>query len=508
MQVLTDKITSLAENNWLGVSTMASRPMSRGVVRTRPFKILSSEDVDRIHSSSLDVLDQIGIRIYSDRALSILNEAGADVDFKAGVARIPSHLIQEALDRCKRPVRLCGRNPKYDFTLDDDHVHLCTDGSGIGVLDLETGQRRESTKKDVEDCARIADYLEYLNIYYPLVTPLDVPKHSHVLHELDAAFNNCEKHVTSGTTYLREEAIFAVKMAQAVAGGEYELRKRPLLSAVVCTSSPLVLGLTTDAAIEFARAGVPPIVMTMPLVGASSPVTLAGPITLGNAQVLALITVLQLDTPGVPVIYSSVPMAMEPMTGLFAGAFPAATMVTLAHIQMSKHYKLPIFVAGWGSCSKIPDEQAAYEKSIMGYSMILAGADINSGPGLLENYTILSYEQLMLDHEMYTMMLETLKGIEVSDETIAMKAVKDVGHEGHFLGQKHTVQHFRELWTPSLSDPRPYQAWAKDGAKTVVKVASEKVKEVLATHKANPLPKPVQNDLTRLVKEGEAQIPR
>ena len=506
--MLVGKTAPLEENNRWGEHKMASRQMSRGVVRTRPFKILSSEDVDRIHSSSLDVLDQIGIKIYSVRALNILKDAGADVDMKAGVAKIPSYLVQDALDKCRRPVRLCGRNPKYDFTLDDDHVHLCTDGSGIGVLDLETGQRRDSTKKDVEDCARIADYLECLNMYYPLVTPLDVPKHSHVLHELDAAFNNCEKHVTSGTTYLREEAVFAVKMAQAVAGGEDELRKRPLLSAVACTSSPLVLGLTTDAAIEFARAGVPPIVMTMPLVGASSPVTLAGPITLGNAQVLALMTVLQLDTPGSPLIYSSVPMAMEPMTGLFAAAFPAATMVTLAHIQMSKHYKLPIFVGGWGSCSKIPDEQAAYEKSIMGYSMVLAGADINSGPGLLENYTILSYEQLMLDHEMYTMMLETLKGIDVSDETIAMKAIMNVGHEGHFLGQKHTVQHFKELWMPALSDPRPYQAWAKDGARTVVKAASEKVKEVLATHKVDPLPKPVQDDLTRIIKEGEGGIPR
>ena len=506
--MLVDKTKFLSKNNWLGGIAMTSRPMSRGIVKTKPLRILSSEDVDRIHNSSLDVLDQIGIKIYSERALGILDDAGADVDFKAGVARIPSHLIQEALDKCSRPVRLCGRNSKYDFTLDDDHIHLCTDGSGIGVLDLETGQRRESTKKDVEDCAKLADYLEYLNIYYPLVTPLDVPKHSHVLHELDAAFNNCEKHVTSGTTYLKEEAIFAVKMAQAVAGGEHELKKRPLLSAVVCTSSPLVLGLTTDAAIEFARAGVPPIVMTMPLVGASSPITLAGPIVLGNAQVLALITVLQLDTPGTPVMYSSVPMAMEPQTGLFAGAFPAATMVTLAHIQMSKHYRLPIFVGGWGSCAKVPDEQAAYEKSIMGYSMILAGADINSGPGLLENYTILSYEQLMLDHEMYTMMLETLKGIDVSDETIAMKEIKDVGHEGHFLGQKHTVQHFKELWMPALSDPRPYQAWAKDGAKTVVKAASDKVKDILATHKAEQLPKSIQSDLNRIIKEGEARIPR
>lgn len=482
--------------------------MSRGVLRIKPLRIMSPEDVDRVHCSSLDVLDQMGIRIYSERALRILADAGADVDFKAGVAKIPSHLIQEALDRCKRPVRLCARNPKYDVTLDDDHIHLMTDGSGIGVLDSATGERRESTKKDVEDSARLADNLEYLNMYYPLVTPLDVPKHSHVLHELDASFNNCEKHITSGTTYMKEEAVFAVKMAQAVAGGEDELRRRPVLSAVVCTSSPLVLGLTTDAAIEFARAGVPPIVMTMPLVGASSPVTLAGPIVLGNAQVLALITVLELDTPGAPMIYSSVPMAMEPLSGLFAAAFPAATMVTLAHIQMSKFYKLPIFVGGWGSCSKVPDEQAAYEKSVMGYSMILAGADINSGPGLLENYTILSYEQVVIDHEIYTMMLETLKGIDVSDETIAIDIAKKVGHEGHYLGQKHTVRHFKDLWMPVLSDPRPFQAWAKDGSKTVVKSASDKVKEILASHKVDQLPKSVQAEFTRIITEGEEKIPR
>jgi len=148
--VLIDKTASLAENNRRGGHTTASRSMSRGIVRTRPLRILSPNDVDQIHISSLDVLDQIGIKIYSERALNILNDAGADVDFRAGVAKIPSHLVQEALDKCKRPVRLSGRNPKYDFTLDEDHVHLCTDGSGIGVLDLETGQRRASTKKDVD----------------------------------------------------------------------------------------------------------------------------------------------------------------------------------------------------------------------------------------------------------------------------------------------------------------------------------------------------------------------
>jgi len=487
---------------------MGNRPMKRAKVNIKPLEILTKRDLEQVHLSSLEMLETMGIKIYSERALKILADAGAEVDTKEGVAYIPSHVVEEGLSRCARPVRLCARNPKFDFVMDGEHVHMATDGSGIGVLDVTTGKRRESTKQDVADGAKLADYLEYLNIYYPLVTPLDVPKHSHVLHELDASFDACEKHITSGTTYMREEAIYAVKMAQAVAGGEEELRKRPILSAVVCTSSPLLLGLTTDAAIEFTRAGVPPIIMTMPLVGASSPVTLAGPTVLGNAQILALIAVLQLDTPGAPVVYSSVPMAMEPMTGLYAAAFPSATMITLAHVQMAKYYRLPIFVGGWGAASKVPDQQAAYEKSIMGYSMVLSGADITSGPGLYENYTILSYEQVVIDHEMYSMMAETLKGMDITDETIAKDVCKKVGHEGHFLGQKHTVQHFKELWMPSLSDPRPYQAWAKDGSKDVVRVAHEKVKEILDTHKVEPLSREVKDSLSDIIREGEDKIPK
>ena len=482
--------------------------MKRGKSNIAPLEILPKNDLNQLHVASLEILDTMGIMIHSMDALKILANSGAEVDFKSRIARIPSHLVQEGLNKCRRPVKLCGRSPKFDFVMDGEHIHLSTDGTGIGVLEAETGQRRSSTKQDVADTALLADYLEYLNIYYPLVTPLDVPKHSHVLHELDASFNNCQKHITSGTTYLKEEAAFAIKMAQAVAGGSEELRKRPILSAVTCTTSPLVLGLTTDAAIEFARAGVPPIIQAMPLVGASSPVTLAGPIVLGNAQILALITIIELDSPGAPVVYSSVPMAMEPQSGLFAAAFPSATMISMAHIQMSKLYRLPIFVGGWGSCSKMPDEQAAYEKSIMGYSMVMAGADITSGPGLLENYTILSFEQVLLDHEMYTMMLETLKGIEVSDETIAMDVCARVGHEGHFLGQKHTLNHFKELWVPSLSDPKPYQAWTKDGARSVVKAASQKVKSILSSHRVDPLPRSVEDQLTGIVKEGEHRIPK
>lgn len=481
--------------------------MGHGLYRMKPLEVMTRNDADTIHTNSLDLLETLGIKIVSDEALRLLKAAGADVDEKTKVARIPSHLVMESVRRCKRPVRLCARNPKNDLLLDGKHCYISTDGTGLATIDLDTGVRRPSTKQDVADSAKVVDYLELMNIYYPLVTPLDVPKHAHTVHEFEAAFNNCEKHVTSGATYLKEEARYELKMAAAVAGGEEELRRRPIVSAVTCTSSPMVLGMTTDAAIEFVRAGCPPMMMTMPLVGATSPMTVASAVLLGNAQVLALTTVCQLAAPGSPVCYSTEPMAMDVQTGIFEGLFPAANMVRASHVQMARYYKIPIFVGGWGSCSKTPDAQAAYEKVLSAFLYYLSGTDITSGPGLLENWTVLSYEQLLIDYEIYTMMVDMLKGFSVNEDTMAMDVIKKVGHEGHFLGQKHTVDHFKEMWQPMVTDGQTYQTWIASGSKSAVDHARAKAKEILKTHEATPLPEDVKKELARIVREGEEKIP-
>jgi len=481
--------------------------MGHGLYKMKPLEVMTSNDVETIHTNSLDLLETMGIKIVSNEALQLLKDAGADVDEKTKVARIPSHLVMESVRKCKRPVRLCARNPKNDLVLDGKHCYICTDGTGLATIDLETGVRRPSTKRDVAESAKIVDYLEFMNMYYPLVTPLDVPKHAHTVHEFEAAFNNCEKHVTSGATYLKEEAKYELKMAAAVVGGEKELRRRPIVSAVTCTSSPMVLGMTTDAAIEFVRAGCPPMMMTMPLVGATSPMTVAGAVLIGNAQVLALTTVCQLAAPGSPVCYSTEPMAMDVQTGIFEGLFPAANMVRASHVQMARYYKIPIFVGGWGSCSKVPDAQAAYEKVLSAFLYYLSGTDITSGPGLLENWTVLSYEQLLIDYEIYTMMVDMLKGFPVTEDSMALDVVKKVGHEGHFLGQKHTVDHFKEMWQPIVTDGQTYQTWKASGSKSAVDHANAKAKEILKTHEVTPLPEDVKKELARIVREGEEKIP-
>jgi len=481
--------------------------MSFGKFGIDLFKIMSDADAESIHLNSLDLLEKMGVKVVSAEARTLLKGAGADVDEKSLVAKIPRDLVTESMKRCRRPVKMCARNPKNDFVLDGEHAYACTDGVGLATIDLESGQRRPSTKKDVEDSARIVDYLEYMNMYNPLVTPLEVPKHAHSLHEVEASFNNCEKHVTPGATYTKEEAEYQLRMAAAIAGGWEELKRRPIMSVLTCTSSPLMLGTTTEVAMAYARAGCPPLLMAMPLIGATSPMSVAGAILLGNAQVLALATVVQLAAPGAPLCYSTEPMAMDVQTGLFEGLFPAANLVRAAHVQMSRYYKIPIFVGGWGSCSKNPDVQAGYEKALSALTYYLSGADMTSGPGLLENWTVLSYEQLIIDHEIYTMILDMVKGFKVNPDTMPLDVIMKVGQEGHYLGQKHTLDHFKEMWQPMVTDGQPYANWKATGSKGAVEHAREKAKEILRTHHPEPLPEDVRKELSRIVSEGEKNMP-
>jgi trimethylamine--corrinoid protein Co-methyltransferase len=182
-------------------------------------------------------------------------------------------------------------------------------------------------------------------------------------------------------------------------------------------------------------------------------------------------------------------------------------MVRAAHVQMARYYKIPIFVGGWGACSKVPDAQAAYEKALSAYTYYLAGTDITSGPGLLENWTILSYEQLIIDYEMYTMMLDMLKGIKVDDDSMALDLIKQVGHEGHFLGKKHTLDHFRQMWQPMVTDGQTYQNWKASGSKNAVDNARAKAKEILKKHTVTPLPDDVKKEFAAIINEGEQKIP-
>lgn len=465
--------------------------------------VLTETQRKEIHERSLELLETMGLKVFSEEALEILRRNGANVETNTKIARMPRSLVEEGLRHCARPVKLGGRTPDMDFVLDLEHHFLCTDGVGTSVLDFKTGKRRAALLRDVEECARLIDSIPEIVAHTPMVTPSDVPAQAHTAYEFAASVENTRKHIVSGGVYRKEEAEIEIEIAALILGGREELRKRPLLSSINCVSSPMIVGKTIEPAIQYASAGVPPIIMTMPLVGASGPATIAGSILMGNAQVLGVNTIVQLAHPGAPVIYSSVPMSMDITTGSFGGALPPGNLVAAGHIQMARYYRLPFFSGGHGSSSKVPDPQAAYEKALSAWTMFLAGADFLGGPGLLESFTVLSYEQLLIDVEAFKMMASMLEGFPIDEEAFAVPLLRKVGHEGHFLGEKSTVETLKKSWKPWLTDVTPYASWAASGRKTILDRAHEEAERILASYRPEQLSSDVQREIREILKKTE-----
>lgn len=465
----------------------------------RRFKLnfVDRDFLERIHLASLKILEEIGVYVYSLRALRILEDYGCDVDRVSMKARINQDLVGEALRKCPREFTLYGRNPDYNIYLDGSQTYLFTNGTCTLIMDLNTGVRRRAIYRDLVETAVLADALEGMHGYYPTVIPSDCPEYLHGLYELEASLNNTEKHIMLGSTSTLKEAELQVKMAEAITG-DGELRRKPIISSVFCTSTPLRLdGEATDAALKFAESGVPIRVMSMPIQGVSSPVTIAGSISMANAEILSVVSIIQLAYPGTPLMYALDPIGIEPKVGRFTACTPSTLLINCVSIQLAREYYNMPCGNGFTSVSKTPDSQAAYEAALTALSMMASGADIVSGPGGLENYNVFSYEQFLIDYEVCTLIFNMLNGFNIDEENLALNVISRRMDSGFFLSDKHTLKHIRSLWIPLISDLNPYETWIRDGGKNTTQRARDKAREILETHK----PKPLDPDIRRKLKD-------
>ena len=293
--------------------------------------LLSRDEIEDIHNASLEILENPGLEILSKRALDILKEAGGNVDYEKNRATIPRDLVKEALEMAPKTLTYGARNPKNSFLLDKRETHFTTNGYAVFIRDLETGKRRYSTQGDLARWAVLADYLDTVHVIWPSLNPTDVPEHMQRLSALFTCLSNSEKHVEHFAENARE-AQYEIEIAVAIAGGKEELKKKPNISAVQCPIAPLRFdkGLT-DAVIEFAKAGVPVVSLSMPLTGLTGPVTLAGSLVVNNAEVLGNIVMSEFAAPSAPVIYAGSPGSIDFKTGAYVEA-PENTLLTqLSH---------------------------------------------------------------------------------------------------------------------------------------------------------------------------------
>lgn len=465
--------------------------------------VLSRSDIEQIHTATLEIIETAGVKFPLPEALDILESHGAQVDRATRIARIPAPVLEDALKSAPPAYTLAARNPDRDLHLDGNHVFLGTDGCGVQVQDALTGELHTSTKKDVADCARLADALNEIGFWWAMVSAQDCPPESRGLHELEAAWNQTTKHLQTESLLHPGEMESAVEMAAAIAGGREELRRKPLLSIMQCTISPLAHDPgSLEAGLIAARAGLPVGYMTMASCASTGPATPAGNLVVGNAEVIAALALIQMSSPGAPVFYAAAQTAMDLRTGAYTGGGPEDFLFGAATNQLADFYKVPLSMGAFATGARQPDWQAGVENSFSAFMACASGADMLLGAGLLHGSRILSYEQMVLDSEIYSMVRHMLQGIRISADDLALDEIRAVGPGGTFLARKHTRAHMRELWLPELLDRRSYEEWVvkKDGAR---EWAEEKARDILQNHQSEPLDPKLSLELRNIIASYE-----
>jgi len=472
------------------------------------------EELEAIHSTSLDVLSDVGVRFPDEEALDALDSLGAKVDRKTKVAYISEGVLKEALRRVPKSVTLCAREPARDVELRKGRVHFCPSGCGAYVYDLDTGQRRTATKDDAKRFALVADALPNFHMVQVEIMPCDVPEQLADLYRFHAGLMNTSKHVSNviapGAT--AETARLVIEMAASVVGGKDELKKRPIISVHQEPISPLQYdenGL--KVLIEYAKGFIPISLYSLSMGGATAPVTVAGQLVVINAEILAGIAMVQAINPGCPVLYGASASVMDLKTGALAMGAPERAVIMIGVINLARHYDLPSMPAALNTEASMPGSQATFEKVTSTLPLVLAGADVIFGGGTFDSANTYSLEQLAIDDELCGAMLRVARGFGVTEEELAEETIRKVGIGGHFLAEKHTLKHvMTERWFPTLYSriKRTEPAWSLDaiGQHDLAATAKDRAKKILESHKPKPLIIETQKAIDNLITRAEKRV--
>lgn len=307
----------------------------------------SEDELQEIHNSTLEVLERVGIHVFCEEALEILDGAGARVDKSSNTVKFPQYVVERAIRSAPGKVLLAGRDPRHDLIVGEGCLGFTNFGAGVRIVNPYTGELKETVKTDVGKTALVCDALDSVSIYSSAVVAKDMPEATEDLHEAEAFLSNTGKHCQHVDLTGGKGARGFLEMGAAITGGFDQLCRRPVISALVCPVSPLQLHTNTcEIIIEFARAGVPINVLSLAMSGASSPVTLAGALVVNNAEVLSGIVLAQAVRKGTPVIYGSSTTTFDLIYTTAPVGAPELGIISAGVAALTDFYRLPSCVAG------------------------------------------------------------------------------------------------------------------------------------------------------------------
>jgi len=439
-------------------------------------KLVNDSQLKDIHLGALDILSQIGVKVFSKRLLEICQKKGAIIT-DGVVVHMSKEMVEWGISAAPNQVLLAGRSEEYDLHLEKNRVYFGTGGAAVNIYDVEAGTTRPAKLSDLASVARLCDGLENIHFFIRPIEPPGLSKTELDIYKFYLSFANTRKHVM-GAVYSRESAMKVIDMASTLAGGIEALRERPFVSFNSASISPLVFDPeAADILFDIIEMGLPVALVSSPVAGSTGPADLPTLISLAHAEALASVVLAQMVRPGAPVLYGPIPRPVNwrSMHGLKGGVESGMMNAILA--QLSHYIGIPQYADAGGTEAKIPDIQAGYEAVANIMLVALAGGNyIHHAAGLLDSDLTACEEKYAIDDDICGLVIRALRGITIDSDCVALEVLKQVGPGGNFLTQEHTLANLRsgEIFVPLSA--------CRNESIPAVQKATIRVKDILAKH--------------------------
>ncbi len=443
---------------------------------------LTSAEVVRIHEASLEILEQVGLLVHSDKARNCFLRHGCPVDSETLRVRFPREIVENFRKAFPPSFTFHGRDPRYDRVIPEEGPLIVTGSSAPDILDPETGQERRARSEDIARIAHLINELPGYDIFSISTLAEDAPPDQSSLARFYPALKNCLKPVRGNTSNLKDLDKI-LQLGELIAGSEETYRKRPFITHHFCpVVSPLTMDVaSTEMMMFLVEKGFPCFGSIVPNAGLTAPLSLAGTLVQGNAEFLALAVLSQMVQPETPLIYCALPTVADMRTGAYAPGGIETGILMAGCSQMARYYGVPSGGYIGLTNSKVNDAQSGYETGMSAVAAVMAGVDMLNMGGLLDALMTFDYAKAVIDHEIALMLKRVKLGLDVDEENLSLQVIEDVGPGGMFMDHPQTLVRMKKTaLLPVIADRNPRQQWKERGGLDAQARALARAREILA----------------------------
>jgi trimethylamine---corrinoid protein Co-methyltransferase len=450
-------------------------------------ELLTPEQVQRIHEASLEILEDVGLKVRYEPARNLFAKHGCSVDSDTLIVKFPRDVVEKYRKMTPPQFTFHARDPKFDKTIPDDGPVIVTASSAPDIIDPVTGKERRAESGDIARIAHLINELPAYDMFSISTLAEDAPKDQFTVSRLYPALKYCVKPIRTTTTD-HKDTLATMEMAYIVAGGRDAYKEHPFLTHHYCpTVSPLTMdNLSTENVMFFAEEGLPVYPTIVPNAGLTSPMSMAGTLVQGNAEYLATVSLMQMVKEGTPTIYATLATVADMRSGAYTSGAIECGMMHMAFAQIARFYHVPCGGYVGLTNSKLNDAQAGYETGMSGMAGILGGMDMFNIGGLIDALKTFDFAKAVIDDEVAQMMKRAKRGISFSDDDLAVSLIKEIGPGGSYIKPRHTSARMKtEIVMTKIADRDARSIWEKKGSTDTHAKAMNKVKEIMSK---NPEP--------------------